>query len=151
MLSKNRFAQLPEPETFAKQPLHDWNSTHHPLIKEFGFCEPGDPRNRDGAYHQGTVWPWLMGPFMTAYVKTFGTKAGRKFASEWLSHFQEHFNEACQGQVSEIFDGDAPHAPVWLCGAGVECLQAFASGVEDVYKRKEMSAVATSAQVVQNF
>jgi predicted glycogen debranching enzyme len=69
----------------------------------------GDQRSRDGAYHQGTVWPWLMGPFITAYVKTFGRKAGQDFANEWLSQFQAHLNKACLGQVSEIFDGDAPH------------------------------------------
>ena len=71
----------------------------------------GDPSSRDGAYHQGTVWPWLMGPFLTAYVKTFGKKAGQGFAAEWLSDFQDHLNEASLGQVSEIFDGDAPHTP----------------------------------------
>jgi len=47
-----------------------------------------DPRSRDGAYRQGTVWPWLMGPFIIAYVKTFGKKAGEDFADEWLSQFQ---------------------------------------------------------------
>ena len=38
----------------------------------------GDPRSRDGSYHQGTVWPWLMGSYITAYVKTFGEKSGPK-------------------------------------------------------------------------
>jgi len=71
----------------------------------------GGPGTRDGAYHQGTVWPWLMGPYITAYVKTFGRVAGRKFAAMWLENFQQHLREACLGQVSEIFDGDAPHAP----------------------------------------
>jgi glycogen debranching enzyme len=71
----------------------------------------GDPRSRDGAYHQGTVWPWLMGPYITAYSKTFGKNAGREFASRWFAGFEEHLREACLGQVSEIFDGDAPHRP----------------------------------------
>src|SRR2546429_89761 len=44
----------------------------------------GNPLSRDGAYHQGTVWPWLMGPYITAYVKTFGQNAGRRVATEWL-------------------------------------------------------------------
>ena len=70
----------------------------------------GNPLSRDGAYHQGTVWPWLMGPYITAYVKTFGQSAGRRVATEWLKNFKQHLNEACVGQVSEIFDGDAPHA-----------------------------------------
>src|SRR6185369_1463075 len=52
-----------------------------------------------------------MGPYITAYVKTFGRVAGRKFAAMWLENFQEHLREACLGQVSEIFDGDAPHHP----------------------------------------
>lgn len=69
----------------------------------------GDPRSRDSAYHQGTVWPWLMGAYITAYSKTFGHNAGREFATQWFAQFEEHLNEACLGQVSEIFDGDAPH------------------------------------------
>src|ERR1700730_4479931 len=63
----------------------------------------GDPRSRDGAYHQGTVWPWLMGPYITAYVKTFGEKAGREFGAEWLKNFAGHLSEACVGQGSELF------------------------------------------------
>lgn len=74
-------------------------------------CYEGGSATRDGAYHQGTVWPWLMGPYITAYTKTFGKKAGRKFTSAWLENFKEHLHEACLGQVSEIFDGDAPHNP----------------------------------------
>src|SRR2546426_3183748 len=54
----------------------------------------GDPPSRDGAYHQGTVWAWLMGPYINAYVKTFGEKVGREVAEDWLGNFQEHFNEA---------------------------------------------------------
>jgi predicted glycogen debranching enzyme len=71
----------------------------------------GDPRSRDGAYHQGTVWPWLMGSYITAYTRTFGDPAGREFANKWFAGFEEHLREACLGQVSEIFDGDAPHRP----------------------------------------
>lgn len=68
----------------------------------------GSPAVRDGAYHQGTVWPWLMGPYLTAHTRIFGK---HKFAAEWLENFKGHLREACLGQVSEIFDGDAPHAP----------------------------------------
>ena len=83
-------------------------SPDHPNYR--GRCE-GNPLSRDGAYHQGTVWPWLMGPYITAYVKTFGASAGRRVATEWLKNFEQHLHEACAGQVSEIFDGDAPHTP----------------------------------------
>ncbi len=67
---------------------------------------------RDSAYHQGTVWPWLIGPFLTAYCRTQpDTRAARAQAGEWLSTFESHLREGCLGQVSEIADGDPPHTP----------------------------------------
>jgi predicted glycogen debranching enzyme len=72
----------------------------------------GDMRSRDGAYHQGTVWGWLIGPFITAYLKANGkTDAAREQARRWVDGFLPHLREAGLGQVSEIFDGNAPHAP----------------------------------------
>lgn len=72
----------------------------------------GDQRSRDSAYHQGTVWPWLMGPFITAYVKVNGrTKETRGQVARWLTPFREHLYDAGVGQISEIFDGDPPHRP----------------------------------------
>ena len=72
----------------------------------------GGPLSRDGSYHQGTVWAWLMGPFITAYLKVTGDgKEGREQAAKWLDEFSGHLEEACLGQVSEIFDGDSPHRP----------------------------------------
>jgi predicted glycogen debranching enzyme len=70
----------------------------------------GDPRSRDGAYHQGTVWPWLMGPFITAYLKTHG-EAGRAQAKTWIAGFNGHLTQAGLGQISEIYDGDFPEEP----------------------------------------
>ncbi len=83
---------------------------------------PRDPRyraryeggvvERDGAYHQGTVWPFLLGPLVTAWVKTFGrTVATRKKARGFLTGLDAHLQEACLGQISEIFDAEAPHRP----------------------------------------
>src|ERR1041385_1049070 len=108
----------------------------------------GDPRSRDGAYHQGTVWPWLMGPFITAYVKTFGAKAGQEFATEWLSHFQDHFTEACLGQISEIFDGDAPHRPRGCVAQAWSVSELLRATLEEVYAKKNLSAAAASAKGV---
>ena len=72
----------------------------------------GGPAQRDAAYHQGTVWPWLMGPFITAYVKANGrSDSARQRAQGWVDNFIPHLREAGLCQVSEIFDGDAPHAP----------------------------------------
>ena len=74
----------------------------------------GGPTERDGAYHQGTVWSWLLGPFITAYVKVNGRREeARRQAEAWLSSLVSHLAEAGLGQVSEIFEGDAPHRP---CG-----------------------------------
>ena len=68
----------------------------------------GDVRSRDSAYHQGTVWPWLMGPFISAYVRVHG-EAGRTRAAAWLEHFREVMRTAGLGQIAEIADGDSPH------------------------------------------
>src|SRR5207245_10626597 len=94
----------------------------------------GDSRSRDGAYHQGTVWPWLMGAYITAYVKAFGEKVGREVAEDWLGNFQEHFNEACLGQVSEIFDGDAPHTSRGCVAQAWSVAGLLRAAVEDVYQ-----------------
>jgi len=92
----------------------------------------GGPATRDGAYHQGTVWPWLIGPYITAYVKTFGREAGRKFAAKWLENFQQHLHEAGLGQVSEIFDGDAPHTPRGCIAQAWSVAELFRVIVEEI-------------------
>ncbi len=93
----------------------------------------GDPRSRDGSYHQGTVWPWLMGSYITSYVKTFGEKAGRKFTTEWLKNFEDHLREACLGQASEIFDGDPPHPPRGCVAQAWSVAELLRVAVENVY------------------
>ncbi len=72
----------------------------------------GGPLERDGAYHQGTVWPFLLGPFLTSWVKTFGSTVNSKYvARSFLDGLEDHVHETCLGQISEIFDGDPPHRP----------------------------------------
>jgi len=72
----------------------------------------GSRQSRDLAYHQGTVWPWLMGPFIEAWLKVSGFLPGaREQARQWLARFDAHLTEAGIGQISEVFDGDPPHAP----------------------------------------
>jgi glycogen debranching enzyme len=63
--------------------------------------------SRDSAYHQGTVWPWLMGPFLSAYARVHG---GEKPA-QWLAAMEDHLRSYCLGQLFEVADGDAPHHP----------------------------------------
>lgn len=73
----------------------------------------GSVRERDGAYHQGTVWPWLLGPFVEAWVKVRGAtpEAKREAQARFLAPLREHLEHAGLGHVSEIADGDAPHTP----------------------------------------
>lgn len=68
----------------------------------------GNASERDAQYHQGTVWPWLMGAMVDAYLKTFGAAGLRKM--EWhLEKFEEVMNEYGIASISEIYDGDPPH------------------------------------------
>ncbi|MDH5346397.1 MAG: amylo-alpha-1,6-glucosidase [Nitrospira sp.] len=72
----------------------------------------GGPVERDGAYHQGTVWPFLLGPFLTSWVRIFGsTVDGKNVARSFLHGLEDHIHETCLGQISEIFDGEPPHRP----------------------------------------
>jgi predicted glycogen debranching enzyme len=78
----------------------------------------GDQMSRDSAYHQGTVWPHLIGPFIEAYLKVNNfSKKSRRQANKFLNPLLEHLNkDACIGSISEIFDGSEPHYPRG-CGA----------------------------------
>jgi len=72
----------------------------------------GGPAERDAVYHQGTVWAWLIGPFVSASLKVRGRSPETvAHARKLLAPLVAHLQEACVGHVSEIFDGDAPHAP----------------------------------------
>ncbi|MCW8133156.1 MAG: glycogen debranching enzyme N-terminal domain-containing protein, partial [Planctomycetota bacterium] len=73
----------------------------------------GGVRERDGAYHQGTVWPWFLGPFVEAWVRVRGDtpKARREARARFLTPLYEHLHAAGLGHISEIADGDAPHTP----------------------------------------
>jgi predicted glycogen debranching enzyme len=67
----------------------------------------GDLRSRDGAYHQGTVWAWLIGPFVDAWLKVH--PHDRPSARKFLERFPEHLNDAGVGTISEVFDAREPH------------------------------------------
>jgi glycogen debranching enzyme len=94
----------------------------------------GDVNSRDGAYHQGTVWPWLMGPFVTAYVKVNGgSEPARRQAELWLAPLKDHLNHAGLGHIPEIFDGDAPHRPVGCIAQAWSVAEALRATVEDIH------------------
>jgi predicted glycogen debranching enzyme len=69
----------------------------------------GDLRARDAAYHQGTIWAWLIGPFIDAWLRVHPDEP--EAARALLRGFEQHLNEGCVGSISEIFDGEAPYSP----------------------------------------
>jgi predicted glycogen debranching enzyme len=86
----------------------------------------GDLRSRDAAYHQGTVWGWLIGPFVDAWLKTYpGDHAG---ARKIMEGFSDHLSSACVGSISEIFDAEASYTPrgcvaqAWSVAEVLRCL-----------------------------
>ncbi len=85
--------------------------TLSPHAPEYKGNYTGDRRERDGAYHQGTVWAWLLGPYFGAVRAIEGEEAARKELRQMLPTFKAHLAEAGLGSISEIFDGDAPYRP----------------------------------------
>jgi predicted glycogen debranching enzyme len=85
----------------------------------------GDLRSRDAAYHQGTVWGWLMGPFIDAWLKVF--PEDRIAAHRLVAGFRPELSQACIGSVSEIFDAGAPYTPrgcvaqAWSVAEALRC------------------------------
>jgi predicted glycogen debranching enzyme len=69
----------------------------------------GDLRARDAAYHQGTVWAWLIGPFIDAWLRTYPNE--RRMARHFLDGFEPHLAEAGIGSISEVFDAEPPYTP----------------------------------------
>ncbi len=89
----------------------------------------GDRYERDSAYHQGTVWTWPIGYFVTAFSKTLGKEPGyAHMPREFLKPFMDHLHHACLGSISEIFDGDEPLTPKGCCAQAwsvAEVLRAY--------------------------
>jgi glycogen debranching enzyme len=70
----------------------------------------GDRRSRDQAYHNGTVWPWLLGPYVTAFCKA-KSNSEYELKNRLMPLFAQQITQAGLGTISEIFDGDPPHTP----------------------------------------
>lgn len=113
--------QPPVPREMAKQILR---AVQHHLLTPYGLrtlapFDPeyrgryeGDVTARDSAYHQGTVWTWLLGPYADALFFAMGkTPATLSRVRSLLKPFEKHLRDAGLGTVSEIFDGDPPHHP----------------------------------------
>lgn len=99
---------------------------YHPI-----YC--GSLPKRDAAYHQGTAWGFLLGGFLSAYMKVYGhSQAVAQQADSMLDAIRAHLYEGCIGSIAEIFDGDAPHigrgcyAQAWSVG---EVLRAYTEDI----------------------
>lgn len=99
----------------------------------------GDWTHRDSAYHNGTVWPWLLGPFVKAFLKL------RNHEAEWRTFafknflqpiFEEEIFRAGLGTVSEIFDGDPPHEPNGCIAQAWSVAEPLRAYVEDILLKR---------------
>ena len=86
----------------------------------------GDLRARDAAYHQGTVWAWLIGPFVDAWLRAYPDQMDA--ARGFLSGFADHLGEGALGSIGEIFDAEPPFTPrgcvaqAWSVAEVLRCL-----------------------------
>jgi glycogen debranching enzyme len=111
----------------------------------------GGPVERDGAYHQGTVWPWLMGPFITAYMKVNGnSEPVRRQAIDWLAPLKSHLSDAGLGHISEVFDGDTPQNPGGCMAQAWSVAEVLRALVEDVYGLRPKPRDAKSSMAVSS-
>jgi len=93
----------------------------------------GNSSERDSAYHQGTVWGWLLGPWLTAMVRVNG-QDGKATAQRYFKEIMPHLEDAGIGTISEIFDAEAPHAPrgcIAQAWSVAEILRAYIEDLQD--------------------
>jgi predicted glycogen debranching enzyme len=110
----------------------------------------GGVRERDSAYHQGTIWPWLLGPFITAYVKAHRrSPEARAQAERWMNAFSDHIQSAGLNQVSEILDAEPPHEPRGCIAQAWSVAELLRAAVEDIYEMKPARAAAEMARKAQ--
>lgn len=136
------------------------------LLTPYGLrsLSPHDPKyhpryeggvyERDSAYHQGTVWAWLMGPFITAYIKVNNrNQESLQQAKEWMQVIHLHLRDACLGQVSEIFDGDTPLHPRGCAAQAWSVAELLRASVEDIAdaRRGERQAANHAAVPPERF
>jgi predicted glycogen debranching enzyme len=103
----------------------------------------GDLRSRDAAYHQGTVWAWLIGPFIDAWLKVH--PGDLQTARGFLTGFELHLRSACVGSISEIFDAEPPFTPrgccaqAWSVAEVLRCFVKTSGEAETPQDRLEMA------------
>jgi predicted glycogen debranching enzyme len=119
---------------------------NHPDYKK---AYDGDLRARDAAYHQGTVWSWLIGPFIDAWLKAHPGDNGT--ALRFLAPFREHLGAACIGTVSEVFDAESPWVPrgcaaqAWGVAEVLRCLAMLCPAEETASDEEREAKTLTGA------
>ena len=99
-----------------------------PKNEKYKGVYKGNQKERDSAYHQGTVWPWLLGPFCEGWLKIYG-KLGLDKVRKLIYGFEDVMNEHGITTISEIYDGDPPHSPegsisqAWSVGEVLRIMQ----------------------------
>lgn len=93
----------------------------------------GDQVSRDKSYHNGTVWPWLMGPFVTAHAKVHKkSEPSTEYCRQLLLNFEPHLADAGIGTISEVFDGEIPHKPGGCISQAWSVAEILRAWVEDL-------------------
>jgi len=113
----------------------------------------GGVRERDGAYHQGTVWPWLIGPFVEAWVRVRGNsnEAKREARRKFLAPILAHLEEAGLGHISEIADAEPAYTPrgcpfqAWSVGEALRLDQVVLAERAGLPRRNAVEAEARTA------
>ena len=119
--------------------LPAWDSRY---VSHYG----GDQLRRDSSYHQGTVWPWLLGPFITAYIRVaHNPTEAREIARLWIEDFADHLEIAGLGQISEVADADSPHFPAGCIAQAWSVAELLRAAVEDVGLGQKHAVAVTAA------
>lgn len=113
-------------------------------LRSLSFKDPayqgvyeGDEKQRDSAYHQGTVWSWLIGPFITAFRRVNNySPASKRQVCGFIQPFKDHLREHGIGYISEIFDGNEPHIPRGCIAQAWGVAEVLRAYVEDVLEIK---------------
>ncbi|MBN9656726.1 MAG: glycogen debranching enzyme family protein [Acidobacteria bacterium] len=157
-------ASLPHSMLSSSRARQVVQTVHRDLLTPLGLrsLSPRDPAyrpryeggvyERDSAYHQGTVWPWLLGPFISAYVRVNGgTPEARAAAAAWLEPISHHLSQACLGQISEIADAEAPYMARGCPAQAWSVAEILRAAVEDVFPPSTSTAAPETQAVVSQY
>lgn len=102
----------------------------------------GDLRSRDAAYHQGTVWAWLIGPFIDAWLRVYPQAVDE--SREFLEGFIPHLSDGCVGSINEVFDAEPPYTPRGCIAQAWSVAEVLRSMVKISQRRQELRAGAAA-------